>query len=220
MGFSIEDIYREIYKLWRAKRFSLFIKSFSPSQSDRLLDVGGNPSFWISQPPLVGSITSLNLDLVVWESQKFPQYNLKVIRGDGCHLFMPDKSYDIAFSNSVIEHVGDWERQCAFAEEIRRVGNGVWVQTPARECPIEPHYLAPFVHWLPKSFQKRTLRYFTLRGLMERPTQQEIKEMVETTRLLTFEEMKILFPDCQIYIEPLIGFIPKSYVAIRKRTEL
>jgi hypothetical protein len=56
---------------------------------------------------------------------------------------MSDQEYDIAFSNSVIEHVGDWERQAAFASEIRRVGKNLWIQTPAKECPIEPHYLAP-----------------------------------------------------------------------------
>ena len=65
--------------------------------------------------------------------------------GDGCALKFPDKSYDIAFSNSVIEHVGSWERQQAFAKDIRRVGKAIWVQTPARECLIEPHYLAPFL---------------------------------------------------------------------------
>ncbi len=40
--------------------------------------------------------------------------------------------------------------------------------------------------------------------------------MVETTRLLTKREMRQLFPDCEIYTEKLLGFIPKSYIAVRK----
>ncbi len=116
----------------------------------------------------------------------------------------------------MIEHVGSWENQKAFASEIRRVGKKLWVQTPARECPIEPHYLTPFIHWLSPSIQKRLLRYFTPWGLISKPTIQEIEKMVDTTRLLTFLEMQKLFPDCEIHIEKLAFGIPKAYIAIRK----
>jgi hypothetical protein len=41
------------------------------------------------------------------------------------------------------------ERRAAFAAELRRVGRGLYVQTPAWSFPIEPHALLPFAHWLP-----------------------------------------------------------------------
>ncbi len=36
------------------------------------------------------------------------------------------------------------------ASAARRVGKALWVQTPACECPIKPHYMAPFIHRKPR----------------------------------------------------------------------
>lgn len=118
----------------------------------------------------------------------------------------------------MIEHAGNWENQRAFASEIRCVSNAIWVQTPAYECPIEPHYLTPFVHWLPIRLRWKLLRHFTLWGLIHRPSGKQIDSMIETIRLLTRKEMQILFPDCTILTERLLGVIPKSYIAIRPRS--
>lgn len=217
MPISIHSIYSQIFKVWRQKRFNLFRSELAPSRTDRLLDVGGFPKFWTSQPAVVGSIDSLNLHSVDWNEASFPEYNIRVLIGDGRNLEMPDKSYDIAFSNSVIEHVGTWENQCVMAREIRRVGDAIWVQTPARECPIEPHYLAPFVHWLPKSTQRKILRHFTPWGLISKPSREKVDMMVDTTRLMTLGEVRSLFPDCEIRVERLLGILPKSYIAIRQK---
>ena len=124
--------------------------------------------------------------------------------------------YDIVFSNSVIEHVGEWQDQQAFAREVRRVGGKLWVQTPARECPFEPHYLAPFIHWLPKHWQKRLIRWCTVYGWIQRPSSEDIAEMVTSIRLLKKSEMMALFPDCELLVETLWGVFPKSYIAVRK----
>jgi hypothetical protein len=40
-------------------------------------------------------------------------------------------------------------RRAAFAAELRRVGRGWFVQTPAFSFPLEPHSLLPAAHWLP-----------------------------------------------------------------------
>jgi hypothetical protein len=44
------------------------------------------------------------------------------------------------------------EQQRTFASEVRRVGRGAWLQTPARGFPFEPLWLSPFMHWLPRSW--------------------------------------------------------------------
>jgi Methyltransferase domain len=214
VSFSINSIYRQIFKIWRRKRFAFFVQLLAPRLDQRLLDVGGDPTSWQMHPVMFGAIDTVNIYHAEWDIK--PEYHIRTFVGDGCALEFPDKSYDIAFSNSVIEHVGSWERQQAFAREIRRVGKSVWVQTPAFECPIEPHYLAPFVHWLPKSVRRKIVRWVTLWGLMRKPTATQINDMVDTTRLLSKREMKSLFPDCKIYTERLLGFIPKSYIAFRK----
>jgi len=216
MPFSIHTIYRYIFKVWRRRRFALFLTLMKPSPSDIVLDVGGFPGFWISAPQPVKRIDTLNVHEVDWDGKQAPNHNIKTLVGDGCSLTMPDHSYDIAFSNSVIEHVGSWERQRQFAQEIRRVGRRIWVQTPAYECPIEPHYLAPFVHYFPRSFQKKFVRWCTVWGWIERPDRDQINSMVETTRLLRKSEMRKLFPDCELITERMFGIIPKSYIVIRR----
>ena len=59
------------------------------------------------------------------------------------------------------------------------------------------------------------IRYFTIRGLIERPSKNEIYNMVKEIRLLSYKELKLLFPDCQIYKERFFGFT-KSFIVIRK----
>lgn len=218
MSFSIyHDVYARIFKIWRRKRFALFVRLVSPKLDQRLLDVGGSPAFWTEYPVIFGGIDVLNIH--PFEGIQNPEYHIRACCGDGCALQFADKSYDVSFSNSVIEHVGAWERQQAFAKEMLRVGKCVWVQTPAFACPIEPHYLLPFVHWLPKKIGGKIIRWFSPRLWIQRPSESEINDMLETTRLLTKREMRELFPHCDIYTERLLGFIPKSYIAVSKTVE-
>jgi len=142
--------------------------------------------------------------------------NLELVAGDACDLKYEDSSFDLVYSNSVIEHVGDFSRQKLFAEEARRVGGDLWVQTPAQECPLEPHYMAPFVHWLPVRVRRKLLRWFTPWGWLTKPDQKKIDVTIQYTQLLTKSQFITLFPDCEIYEEKLLGIIPKSYTAYRK----
>ena len=215
--FTIQSIHGLMFKWWRRKRFDLFLHVIDPSSSDVLLDVGGLPYFWTSYPQPVVRIDTLNLHDVPWSHQDAPNHEIKTLVGDGCALSMASQTYDIGFSNSVIEHVGSWERQQHFASEIRRVAKALWVQTPAYECPIEPHYLTPFIHYFSPSLQKRLLRRWTVWGLLTHPNRKQIDFMVDTTRLLHKAEMQQLFPDCEIITERLLWVIPKSYIAIRRK---
>jgi hypothetical protein len=215
MSFSIHSIYRQIFRVWRRKRFKIFLRLVQPSRQETLLDIGGYPGSWTWHEPVVGSIDSLNIHPVSFDATAHPEHKIRTLVGDGCKLGFADYSYDVAFSNSVIEHVGSWENQQRFARELSRVGRKIWCQTPARECPLEPHYLAPFVHWLPKPVQRRIVRWLTPWGWLARPTPGVVQAMVETTRLISRKEMSVLFPGCHIHVEYLLPFIPKSYVAVR-----
>jgi hypothetical protein len=216
MTINIHNVYRPISKRFRKRRFEYFLKIIQPSLSDSLLDIGGYPTFWTDYPQCVRRIDTLNLHKVSWHPTDGS--HLKYIRtlvGDGCALPMQPQCYNIGFSNSVIEHVGTWENQQKFASEICRVAQSLWVQTPAFECPVEPHYWTPFIHYLPRKFQKKILRWCTLWGWLARPDHKYIDFMVDTTRLLSKSEMKKLFPDCEILTERMLIIFPKSYIAIR-----
>jgi hypothetical protein len=94
------------------------------------------------------------------------------------------------------------------------VGRKLWVQTPARGFFIEPHLLAPFIHWLPIRWQRRLIRNFTPWGWFNRPTAVQVEDLLAEVRLLTRAEMEVLFPDCEILEEKFLG-LTKSYVAVR-----
>jgi hypothetical protein len=181
------------------------------------LDVGGAPWFW-DNLGVFAKITILNPDTFPDDVVKrYSQFS--VVTGDGCNLPYPDKSFEVGFSNSAIEHVGTYERQKAFAAELRRVGRTLWVQTPAREFPVEPHLMAPFFQYLPRWLQRKTLRYFTIYGWMNKPVPAQVEEFLNEVRLLRYHEMQELFPDCKIHCEKAMG-ITKSYIAIRKQPPL
>ena len=218
MAFSIHTIYGLFFKMWRKKRHSFFLSEIRPTLQDSFLDVGGYPWYWVQYDPIVKLIVTLNLHTVSWDAAAHPRHQFSMVVGDGCDLPFGDKSYDIVFSNSVIEHVGDWRRQQQFAQEIRRVGVKVWVQTPAAECPFEPHYLAPFIHWVPQRWglRKIAVRWLTPWGWLTRPTRESVATIVNDTRLLTRKEFEKLFPDFTIKVERILWLLPKSYIAIRK----
>lgn len=216
---SIHDLYARIFRLWRARRFALFVRTLQPRLTDHLLDVGGYPWGWAEVPRLVARIDTLNLAPVPWQPVVPPANEIQVLVGDGRRLPFADGTYDIVYSNSVIEHVGSYADQQAFAAELRRVGRALWCQTPAREFFLEPHYLAPFVHWLPRPLQKRLVRWLTPWGWLTRPSPAEVTRTVEEIRLLSLAEMRALFPDCEILCERFLGLATKSYIAVRRNAD-
>ena len=72
-----------------------------------------------------------------------PDYPGPFVRADAAAgLPFADGEFDLVYCSSVIEHVPP-ARRAAFAAEIRRVGRGWFVQTPAWSFPLEPHSLLP-----------------------------------------------------------------------------
>jgi hypothetical protein len=210
---NIHRLHSLFGRRFRSRRMRAFALKLRPSDHSTILDIGGYPGTW-SHFPQKPSVVTLNLHAVDFlQTSDFPPIHTAV--GDGCSLDYGDGSFDIVFSNSVIEHLGSFERQHAFASEARRVGRSLWIQTPAKEFFVEPHLLAPFIHFLPVSFQRRLIRHFTTWGIVTKPSPAEVESFLQEVRLLSFAEMQELFPDCKIQRETFLG-LTKSYIAIRE----
>lgn len=192
-------------RYFRRRRFKGFDQFLSGVES--IVDFGGTPEIWLS----VGrrNVVLLNID-----AQEVPA-GFEVMKGDARKTSLSDHAFDLAFSNSTIEHVGTWEDQKAFARELCRVGKRVYCQTPARGFVFEPHYFTPFVAWFKFLLQQYWfVRYCTYYGLRWKPSREQVRDFQSHLRLLNFAEMKQLFPDSSIRRERFLG-MTKAYIATR-----
>lgn len=185
--------------------------------SVEIIDIGGTEEYWriIPRQLLLDhnvSITIVNLPKYVMPAD----HDLfKFIGADACNLSpIADQSFDIAHSNSVLEHVGDWNRMIRFAEEIRRVSNLYFVQTPNYWFPIEPHSMMPFFNWLPKPIRLSLVQHYRLGNYVQAKTLDEAVRIVEGTSLLNKPMFQALFWDADILTERYF-FLPKSFIAVK-----
>ena len=207
---DIHKILRPFLIYFRTKRMREFERIFMIKNEYRILDVGGGQFNWkfIKSKPRV-FILNLNKPKDWLNDTQF-EFN----KGDATKFVYSDNSFDIVYSNSVIEHLYTFEDQKRMADEILRVGKKIYIQTPAKEFFIEPHLITPFIHWLPLGVQRKLMRNFTIWGLITRPTKEYINEFLKERRLLTYKEFKNLFNGCNVIVEKFL-FFPKSYIAIK-----
>jgi hypothetical protein len=208
-NINIHSIYRPFLLYFRTKRMKLFQEKLNPKPESFILDVGGTPFNWslLPDPPMV-----ILLNISMPSSPKL-QKNFQWVVADARKLPFKGDEIEIVYSNSVIEHLGDIDSQKEFAEECRRVGCQYFIQTPNRKFPIEPHYIAPFIHWLPREWRKRLARNFTLWGWVTRPSKEDCDSRVNEIRLLDETEIRMLFSDAEILYERTFGLV-KSIIAI------
>jgi SAM-dependent methyltransferase len=178
----------------RARRHERFFALAQLPEGARVLDVGcGRIGLRALEPEL--DITGVDL-------LARPDYPGPFVRADASEgLPFADGEFDLVYCSSVVEHVPP-PRRAAFAAEVRRVGRGFYVQSPAYSFPLEPHALLPFAHWLPVSLRKP---YWRLGAAGE----------WEQIELLRRTEMEALFGPA--LPERLAGLV-KSWVCVRAPT--
>lgn len=196
----------------RRRRFRLFGELISQLEPPvRVLDIGGTPAYWET----VGPESHADLEVVILNREALPvrSPNFSSMTGDATDLTQfGSRAFDVAFSNSVIEHVGDWDAQRRMAKELVRVGRHYYVQTPNRLFPMEPHFLVPGFQFLPVELRTALVRRFDL-GWYKRITDPQLaREHVLSHQLLSAGQMRRLFPDATLYRERVMG-LTKSLVA-------
>ena len=203
---DIHAIYDRLFRPFRDSRIRLFYRTFDIHAGTTVLDVGGSSYFWERAAAMglpVPRVTILNL-----AAPPAPRRLWWVI-GDALALPFRDGQFDVVFSNSLIEHALDQRRA---AQEIRRAGRSYFVQTPDFRFPLEPHFLAPFIHWLPRRF-RLALAPLTPWALITRPDRFSLRSFVDEIRLLSARDFKALFPEGLMRRERFAG-MSKSLVAI------
>jgi hypothetical protein len=154
----------------RERKLRLFLDLFEPGAGTTVVDVGvtdapfgdgSTDNFFEALYPWPERITAVGHTELDRFSAAFPR--VRAVRADGRDLPFADGEFDLGFSNAVVEHVGGGrEGQRGFVSELCRVARGVFVTTPNRWFPLDPHTLLPFAHWLPAGDARE--RLFRARG--------------------------------------------------------
>ncbi len=205
----IEPIFNALMRPFRTRRMALFLSIFNVTPSTKVIDVGGTAFNWSLIP------TACDLTIVNNYGEDRVEGNITYTLGDGRALNYADGAFDIAYSNSVVEHVGEWDDQVKFAHEMGRVAGGYFIQTPNRYFFFDPHLLTPFTHFLPRRMQHAMVRNFTVIGWIVRPKPDVADFLVNMTRPLSYGDMRRLFPDAELRRERFLG-MTKSIIAIRR----
>jgi len=186
----------------RRSRMALFVEVMKPTEGMSVLDLGGKPAIWdYVHVPL--HITCLNLPGIVMANYA-THHVIDYIEGDACD--MPDfqfGDFDMIYSNSVIEHVGTFEKRLQFTNEIKRLSNNYWIQTPCKGFPVEAHTGMPFWWYYPS-----WLKEYFINGWSKKLP--EWTEGIVQTTYVTEKELKRLLPDANVTTEWFV--FPKSLI--------
>jgi len=210
MSWADNALLQRVITDMRRKRFAFFRELVRDLPRPlHILDIGGTEAFWgeveFASPAEV-HVTILNVDAPLTT-----RLNTIGVKGDA--RSMPEFSngqFDIAFSNSVIEHVGDYNDQRAMAAEVRRVGKRYFVQTPNRHFPLEPHFLVPGFQYLPEDVGVLLLQNIRLGHVPRTPDPVAARALVRATQLMTKDQLIGAFPGAKLYEERAFGLV-KSY---------
>jgi len=207
----------------RQKRAAIFRRLFPNAMNQSILDLGGGDGGHIALVvPGHRNVMVADIDRQKLAVAEAKHRHKPMLLEENPRLPFADAEFDIVFCSSVIEHITGpkdtvahirstraFEEQSLvhqrkFAEEIRRIGRGYFVQTPYKHFPIESHTMAPgLVVLLPRSVQLEIWKRW--------PFYNHVPDF----SLLTVLDMKRCFPDAEIHRESVFG-LTKSIMAVRR----
>jgi hypothetical protein len=197
----------------RARRHEWLREAFPGFAAMSVIDLGGTAEWWLRAAVHPASVHVVN---IAREAGDLPPW-LRASQADACHLPAAIRAgrYDLAFSNSVLEHVGGWDRRQRFSEAVHALAPAHWVQTPYRYFPLEPHWLFPGFQFLPVAVRAELACRWPLSHAPAASREQGLREALET-ELVGRSEMRLLFPGSKIRLERVAGLV-KSLIAVRGR---
>jgi SAM-dependent methyltransferase len=198
-------LFLQLHRRSREKKHRLFLELLHPKANATILNVGAT-----------GTVTGLReqfeckygyLQQITGGGPSFEETSdyqrrfpaVTPIVFDGCALPFANKSFDIVYSNAVLEHLPEPNDVVRFAREVQRVGRGWFITTPNFWYPIEPHYHLPLVQLLPADAQRKLV---TALG----------KTPYDHLHLMRKSDLRQLFPTSHV-IGCRVTFYPETLIA-------
>lgn len=195
----------------RDRRWEWFHGEFDEAESMSVIDLGGSVDAWVRAPTHPASVHVVNLEP---QPDQVPAW-IRSDQADACSLpaHIAGGSYDLVFSNSVIEHVGGHAQRMRFADAVHKLASRHWVQTPYRYFPVEPHWLFPGFQFLPLNVRAGISCNWPLVHTPSRNKADGLRAAMGV-ELLSCTEMAFYFPDSRLRFERMIGAV-KSLIAVK-----
>ncbi len=202
----------------RKNRFALLenrIKQLASGKEEfHILDIGGDIAYWKNVEWNSGNCHIHLLNLYKNSIEEKDSTYFHNIVGNALSLPFQKGKFDLIFSNSVIEHVGSYENQKIFAEEVMRVCDKYIIQTPSFWFPLEPHSLIPLFQFIPHNLRALLIMAFNINYFPKKSNYREALTVSRSTLMFTKKRFQKLFPGAEIQVEKLFG-IPKSYTVVK-----
>lgn len=204
----------------RRAKYHFFMRQVKPTLENKILDVGVAPhffrgtnflEFWYPYPEKITAVANENFEEFEEFTKAFPK--VRLIFGDGRSLDFDDDSFDIVFSNAVVEHVGHDEDQKKFIHELCRVGKKIFITTPSQWFPFDSHTLLPFVHWFPDGMKNSIYKLLKLNKWSD----------PRVLNLLSIKRFKSLFPKdapARFYKQRFLGMTGNLIAVVDKEGAL
>lgn len=203
----------------RRKRFSILLSKIENLKKPvKILDIGGTVKFWEDMnftPGIDYYITLLNLTFPSSESSNYT----KIIGSATDLKQFKDQSFDVVFSNSVIEHLFSWDNQMKMANEIKRVAKNYFIQTPNYYFPLEPHFNTIGFQYLSRALKIKLLTNIDLGHYTGLRNYNDAANVIDEIKLLRKKQMKKLFSEAEIHCEKMFG-LNKSIIAIHFNSKI
>lgn len=195
--------------------YETFKSKIEKGEKVKTLDIGGTYQYWKAMEFKYFNAMDITLANII----EMPALelgsdmnNIHAIKADAIDLNnIKDKEFDFVFSNSCIEHVGGMPEQQQMANEVKRVGSHYYLQTPNRFFPIEPHFLFPLFQFFPLQFKAFLICHFQMGFMQKGKTKREAREIGNEIKLLSYGDLKKLFPKASIKREKMFG-LTKSFM--------
>jgi len=154
-----------IHGFERGKFFVTILREYVNLKIVKILDVGCGEGFISSEIAKVCSdVTGIDLDEVKLNLARLRAEEEKISvvyeNANAYNLPFMTETFDVVICSYLIEHVDSHEKLINEIHRVLKKGGILFLAGPNKLWPIESHVHLPFLQFLPKKWQNKSVRFF------------------------------------------------------------